>query len=199
MKYGLTAGHVRRASTTLLKGLKVGEVFDGQKKFDVVVWGVPGTRADPAAIRALPIDAQVGTQSGQVRLGDVADVLVVPAPNEIRRENASRRLDVTCNVKDRDLGSVAREVEEKVRHSRSIASTTPNSWGSTRRGGKQPAGSTRWRALRSPASCCCYSLTSERGGRPCSSPSLSRSRSSAGCSRSSLLVGWCRSGRSSVL
>jgi len=114
-KYGVTAGHVRRASTTLLKGLKVGEVFDGQKKFDVVVWGVPGARIDPAAIRALPIDARFGLQSGLLRVGDVADVEIVPAPNEIRREGASRRLDVTCNVKDRDLGSVAREVEEKVR------------------------------------------------------------------------------------
>ena len=78
----------------------------------MVVWGVPNVRLDPAAVRALPIDTPTGLQ---VRLGDVADVLVVPAPNEIRRENASRRLDITCNVKDRDLGSVAREVEEKVR------------------------------------------------------------------------------------
>ena len=45
-RYGVTAGHVRRASTTLLKGQKVGEVFEGQKKFDVVVWGDPKLRAE---------------------------------------------------------------------------------------------------------------------------------------------------------
>ncbi len=111
-RYGVTAGHVRRASTTLLKGQKVGEVFEGAKKFDVVVWGVPSVRADIAAVQSLPIDTPSSTQ---VRLGDVADVGIVPAANEIKRENASRRLDITCNVKDRDLGSVAREVEEKVR------------------------------------------------------------------------------------
>ena len=111
-RFGLTAGHVRRAATTLLKGQKVGEVFEGQKKFDVVVWGEPPTRADLSAVQALPIDTPSGAQ---VRLGDVAEVRVVPAPNEVRRENASRRLDVTCNVAGRDLGSVAREVEEKVR------------------------------------------------------------------------------------
>ncbi|HVK14747.1 MAG TPA: efflux RND transporter permease subunit [Gemmataceae bacterium] len=111
-RYGLTAGHVRRATTTLIKGQKVGEVFEGQKKFDVVVWGVPSARADLAAVRALPIDTPAGVQ---VRLGDVAEVGVVPAANEIKRENASRRLDVTCNVSGRDLGSVAREVEEKVK------------------------------------------------------------------------------------
>ena len=110
-RYGLTAGHIRRASTTILKGAKVGEVYEGQKKFDVVVWGVPSVRSDLEAIRALPIDTPAGAQ---VRLGDVADVAVVPTPNEIKRENASRRLDVTCNVQGRDLGSVANEIEAKV-------------------------------------------------------------------------------------
>jgi CzcA family heavy metal efflux pump len=111
-RYGLTPGHVRRASTTLLRGAKVGEVYEEQKRFDVVVWGVAGVRSDLAAIRALPIDTPSGTQ---VRLGDVADVAIVPTPNEIKRENASRRLDITCNVKDRDLGAVARDIEARVR------------------------------------------------------------------------------------
>jgi CzcA family heavy metal efflux pump len=110
--YGLTSGHVRRATTTLIKGAKVGEVYEEQKKYDVVVWGVPSVRQDVNAIRTLPIDSPTGTQ---VRLGDVADVAVVPTPNEIKCENASRRLDITCNVQDRDLGSVAREIEEKVK------------------------------------------------------------------------------------
>jgi CzcA family heavy metal efflux pump len=111
-QYGLTAGHVRRASTTLLKGVKVGEVYEDQKKFDVVVWGVPSVRCDLAAVRALPIDTPSGAQ---VRLGDVADVAVVPTLNEIKRENASRRLDITCNVQGRDLGSVAQEIEAQVK------------------------------------------------------------------------------------
>jgi CzcA family heavy metal efflux pump len=111
-RYGLTAGQIRKATTTLLKGVKVGEVFEGQKKFDVVVWSTPNNRTDLAAVRNLRLDASGGQQ---VRLYEVADVNIVEAPNEIRRENASRRLDITCNVKDRDLGSVAREIEEKVR------------------------------------------------------------------------------------
>ena len=111
-RYGLTPGAVRRVSTILLKGSKVGEVYEGQKKFDVVVWGVPGVRSDVSAIQALPIDTPLGVQ---VRLGDVADVAVAPTPNEIKRENASRRLDITCNVQGRDLGSVAQDVETRVR------------------------------------------------------------------------------------
>ncbi len=111
-RFGLTAGHVRRASTTLLRGAKVGEVYEGQKKFDVVVWGEAKVRRDLAALRQLPIDTPAGVQ---VRLGDVCEVAIVPAPNEIKRENTSRRLDVTCNVQGRDLGAVAREIEDKVR------------------------------------------------------------------------------------
>jgi len=111
-RYGLTPGHVRRATTTLLRGTKVGEVYEGQKRFDVVVWGEATCRDDIAAIRALPIDTPAGVL---MRLGDVADVLVVPMPNEVKREAASRRLDITCNVQGRDLGAVATEVEEKVR------------------------------------------------------------------------------------
>lgn len=111
-RYGLTAGHVRRASTALLKGAKVGEVYEQQKTYAVVVWGVPEVRRDLSAVAALPIDTPAGLQ---VRLGDVADVAIVPTPNEIRRENASRRLDVTCNVRDRDLGAVASDIEARVR------------------------------------------------------------------------------------
>jgi len=111
-RYGLTPGHVRRATTTYLKGLKVGEVYEKQKRFDVLVWGVPSCRDDITAIQLLPIDTPAGVQ---VRLGEVADVFIVPMPNEIKREAASRRLDITCNVQGRDLGAVAAEVEDKVR------------------------------------------------------------------------------------
>lgn len=111
-RYGLTPGHIRRVTTTLLRGSKIGEVYEGQQRFDVVVWGIPGTRADIAALQALPIDTPLGLQT---RLSDVADVRIVGMPNEIKREAASRRIDITSNVKGHDLGSVAKEIEEKVR------------------------------------------------------------------------------------
>jgi CzcA family heavy metal efflux pump len=111
-RFGLTSGHIRHASTTLIKGLKVGEIYDSQKKYDTVVWGIPAVRVDIGAIQNLPIDTPSGVQ---VRLGDVAEVAIVPTPNEIRHENLSRRLDITCNVQGRDLGSVASEIEAKVR------------------------------------------------------------------------------------
>jgi CzcA family heavy metal efflux pump len=110
-QFGLTAGDVRRAATTLVKGTKVGEVYDQQKIFEVAVWGVPEVRCDMTAVRELLIETPSG---GHVPLGDVADVAIVAAPNEIKREGASRRIDVTCNVKDRDLRSVAQEIQQRV-------------------------------------------------------------------------------------
>ncbi len=109
--FGLTPGAVRRAATTLIKGTKVGEVYRDQKVFDVAVWGVPRVRSDVQALRELTIETPTGAR---VPLGDVAEIAIVPTPNEIKREGASRRLDVTCNVAGTDLGSVAREIEARV-------------------------------------------------------------------------------------
>ncbi len=112
-RFGLTPGRVRRAAATLVRGTKAGEVYDRQRIYDVAVWGAEGVRRDPDALRRLPIDAPSGAQ---VPLGDVAEVAIVPTPNEIKREGASRRIDVSFNVKaGHDLGSVAREAERRVR------------------------------------------------------------------------------------
>ena len=111
-RFGLTPGQVRRAVTTLLRGMKVGEVYEDQKKYDVVVWGTESSRTDLSALQELRIDTPTG---GQVPLKDVADVGIVPAPNEVKREGGSRRIDVTCDAKGRDLGSVARDIEAVVR------------------------------------------------------------------------------------
>ncbi|MGH9256099.1 MAG: efflux RND transporter permease subunit [Vicinamibacterales bacterium] len=106
--FGLTPGEVRRPAATLVQGTKVGEITDDQQLFDVVVWGEPDVRRNLDVIRSL----QVSTQSGaMVPLASVADVVVTAVPNEITREDGSRRIDVTFNVRDRDLGAVAQDVE----------------------------------------------------------------------------------------
>lgn len=110
-QFGLVPGDVRRAATTLIKGTKVGEIYEGQKIFDVTVWGTPKVRHDITALQRLIIDTPMG---GHVPLGQVADVYVAPTPNHITREANSRHIDVSCNVSGRDLGSVAREVAAKV-------------------------------------------------------------------------------------
>jgi len=112
LRSGLTPGDVRRAATTLVKSIKVGEVYEEQKIFDVVVWGAPQVRGNIEALRQMRINLPSG---GDVPLDEVAEIRIAPSPNVIQREGASRRIDVSCDVKGRDLGSVAREIEAKVK------------------------------------------------------------------------------------
>ncbi|MBL9095881.1 MAG: efflux RND transporter permease subunit [Alphaproteobacteria bacterium] len=110
--FGLTSADVRRAATTFVQGERVGQIYHDQRVLNVAVWGVERVRHDVEALRQLPIETPTGAR---VPLGDVADVVIMPTPNEIKREGGSRRIDVTLNVKDgSDLGSVAREVKARV-------------------------------------------------------------------------------------
>ena len=109
--YGLTPGDVRRAVTTLVHGTKVGEFYDQQRVFGVVVRGAPELRSSPETIRSLRVPVPGGAD---VPLGAVARVTMAPALSEVTREGGSRKIDVTCNVRDRDLGSVARDIEARL-------------------------------------------------------------------------------------
>jgi Cu/Ag efflux pump CusA len=108
---GIKPGDVRRAEATLLQGIQVGSVFQDQKVFDVVVQGVPATRASVSSVRNLLLDKPDG---GHVRLGQVADVRVVRAPTVIQRDAVSRRIDVAANVSGRSLGAVTSDVEDRL-------------------------------------------------------------------------------------
>jgi CzcA family heavy metal efflux pump len=110
--YGIKPGDVRRAAATLMAGEEVADVFRGGKAYDVQVWSTPRTRRSVSGIRDLLIDTPGG---GHVRLADVASVAVKPTPNLVERDNNSRRIDVGANVRGRDLGAVAREVQRDVR------------------------------------------------------------------------------------
>jgi CzcA family heavy metal efflux pump len=112
-RYGLKPGDVRRASGTLLAGEEVGDIFRDGKAYDVNVWSTPATRQSLSSVRNLPIDTPNG---GQVRLGDVATVHIVPAQSVIYRENDSRRIDVGAEVSGNDLAGVMDEVDDRLEH-----------------------------------------------------------------------------------
>jgi len=112
-RHGIKPGDVRRAAATLLSGVAVGNLFEEQKVFDVVVWGVPEIRQSVTDIPELLVDTPSG---GHVRLGDVADVRIVSAPTVIRRESVARVVDVAFNVSGRNAGDVMAEVDRAVRN-----------------------------------------------------------------------------------
>lgn len=110
-RFGITPGDVRRTAATLVSGLTVGNLFDEQKVFDAVVWGVPGIRQTVDDVENLLIDSPDGEQ---VRLGDVATVEIVERPAEIRHESVSTYVDVVADVSGRDVGAVAGDVDAAI-------------------------------------------------------------------------------------
>lgn len=108
--YRIKPGEVRRAATTLLSGLRVGNLYEEQKVFDIVVWGVPEIRNNLTDISELLID----TPSGQVRLDELADVRVVPSPVVIRRDAVSRFVDVRADVSGRPAGAVIDDINRSL-------------------------------------------------------------------------------------
>ena len=108
-QYGLKPGDVRRAASFLIQGEEIGDLFFGAKIYGVNVWTPPAARDSLTDIENLWIDTPDG---GRVRLSEVADVRIGAVPNVIAREDQSRKIDVSANVRDdRDLGSVARDIE----------------------------------------------------------------------------------------
>jgi Cu/Ag efflux pump CusA len=110
-RHGIKPGDVRRAAATFFAGLPVGSLYEEQKIFDVVVWGIPTQRYAPANVAELLLDTPRG---GHVRLGDVATVRIAPAPTVIRHDNISRSLDVTASVHGRGAGAVRDEVRARL-------------------------------------------------------------------------------------
>ena len=111
-RYGLAPGDVRRAASALVSGIEVGSLFEAQKVFDVMVYGTPETRHSLTSLQDLLIDTPAG---GHVTLKDVATVRIAPAATEIHRDAVARRMDVTANVRGRDLAAVAADIEQGLR------------------------------------------------------------------------------------
>ena len=92
---GLSPGDVRREAGTLLSGLTVGNFFQQQKVFDVVVWAQSSVRSSLTSIRNMLIDNGDG---GQIPLGDVATVSISAEPVDIQHQDMSPFLDVTATI-----------------------------------------------------------------------------------------------------
>jgi CzcA family heavy metal efflux pump len=114
-RYGLKPGDIRRQAATLVAGDEVSDIHRDNKVYDVIVWSTPRTRRSVTGIRNLPLDT---ANDGHVRLQDVADVRVTPTPNQISREDNSRRIDVSLNPSGRDLGSVVQDVKDRLENVR---------------------------------------------------------------------------------
>jgi cobalt-zinc-cadmium resistance protein CzcA len=109
--YGLSASDVSEAVSAGIGGAEAGRIFEGDRRFDVVVRLPDDARNDPAALAALPIVSDTGVI---VPLSSVARIQTGEGPNQISRENGSRRMVVQANVRGRDLGGFVTDAQSQV-------------------------------------------------------------------------------------
>ena len=109
--YGLSAADVSEAVSAAVGGAEAGRIFEGDRRFDVVVRLPDDARNDPATLAALPIVSSTGVI---VPLSSVARIETAEGPNQISRENGSRRMVVQANVRGRDLGGFVTDAQAAV-------------------------------------------------------------------------------------
>lgn len=110
-KYGLNIAEINRTVNAAFAGAAAGQVYEGEKRFDLVVRVGSEGRKSLEDIQNLLIATPEGSQ---IPLQQVADIKETEGPNQIQRENAQRRIIVGFNVRGRDVQSIVQEMQEKV-------------------------------------------------------------------------------------
>ncbi len=115
-RLGLNVDDVQSVVATAIGGTVTGQVFEGDRRFDVVVRLPESERGkvDDVGRLRIPLPGSIDQPRGFVPLQDVARIETVIGPNQISREDGKRRVVVTANVRGRDLGSFVDEVRRKV-------------------------------------------------------------------------------------
>lgn len=110
-QYGLNISDVNRILNTAYAGGTTGVVYEGEKKFDLVVRIPKNQNTDIDALKSLLIPTPRGNQ---IPLNEVAEITFKTAPSQISRENAERRIVIEANVRGRDVESVVLEIQQKL-------------------------------------------------------------------------------------
>ncbi|MBB1598430.1 CusA/CzcA family heavy metal efflux RND transporter [Variovorax sp. UMC13] len=116
IRYGLNIADVQDTIATAVGGRNAGTLFEGDRRFDIVVRLPEHVRGDLEAIRRLPIPLPASTDAATttskisfIPLAEVATLELAPGPNQVSREDGKRRIVVSSNVRGRDLGSFVTE------------------------------------------------------------------------------------------
>jgi cobalt-zinc-cadmium resistance protein CzcA len=144
-RYGLNVADVQEVVETAIGGSTVGQVFEGDQRFDLVVRLPDEVRKDLDALRDLPIPLPIAdgeierthsarrreaaVEPGYVPLGAVAEIRIDEGPNQISREDGKRRMVVQANVRNRDLGSFVAEAQVRMREGLDLPSGYWIRWG----------------------------------------------------------------------
>lgn len=123
--YGMDANFLQNWVATAIAGETVGQLFEGDRRFDIVVRLPETLRRDIARFEQFPIPLPSGSPTDHVPLGEVAQINWTEAPNQISRENGKRFIVITTNVRGRDLGSFVTEAQTRITH---VVQLPPGYW-----------------------------------------------------------------------
>jgi len=110
-RYGLNVAQLQDFVSTAIGGAHSGVIYEGDRRFNMIVRLPEDIRRDINNLKDLPIPLASGDY---VPLYEVATINIAPSPNQISRENGKRRIVVTANVRDRDLGSFVKETKSVI-------------------------------------------------------------------------------------
>jgi len=116
-RYGLNVQDVQDTLATAVGGKEGGTMFEGDRRFDIIVRVPENVRSDLEAIKRLPVPLPAGANSAArkfIPLSEVAELSLSPGPNQVSRENGKRRVVVSSNVRGRDIGSFVAEAEQAI-------------------------------------------------------------------------------------
>ncbi|HGM5552240.1 TPA: CusA/CzcA family heavy metal efflux RND transporter [Pseudomonas putida] len=132
-RYGLNVGDVQDTIAVAVGGRQAGTLYEGDRRFDMVVRLSDAMRKDIDGLSALliPVPALNGAanQIGFIALKDVASLDLVLGPNQVSRENGKRLVIVSANVRGRDIGSFVSEAGEVIERDVQVPAGYWTSWG----------------------------------------------------------------------
>lgn len=130
-RYGLNVADVQELIEIAIGGKTVGEIFEGDRRFELVVRLPESLRNDLERIQRLPVPMVAGKQTHPsfVPLSAVATFKLTSGPNQISREQGKRRIVITANVRGRDMGSFVAEAEQRIQASVHLPSGYWMAWG----------------------------------------------------------------------
>ncbi|KTD44153.1 efflux RND transporter permease subunit [Legionella quateirensis] len=130
-RYGLQISSVQDAIVIATGGKKGGELFEGDKRFDLIVRLPESMRSDPNVLRQIFIPLPISKDGERhfIPLNEVASFVRSESPNQISRESGKRRIVVSSNVRNRDLSSFVNEAKQKIEQNVKIPSGYWITWG----------------------------------------------------------------------
>ncbi|MEO8417684.1 MAG: CusA/CzcA family heavy metal efflux RND transporter [Methylophilaceae bacterium] len=133
-RLGVNVDDVQQAVSIAINGREAGAVFQGDRRFNIIVRLPENIRADLTAFRQLPLRLPATSERAQavyLQLGEVATLDIAPGANQFSRENGKRRVVVTANVRDRDIGSYVAEAQQRMQQEVKIPAGYWLTWGGT--------------------------------------------------------------------